>query len=65
MLANRGLIVPSEHDWLQAWAAYARNEAGVAGIVDQISFLVTRRLGIRREFTNDARFRAAGFETLF
>lgn len=65
MLANRGLIVPSEHDWLQAWAAYARNEAGGAGIVDQISFVVMRRMGIRRAFTNDAHFRAAGFETLF
>src|SRR5260370_1456366 len=39
--------------------------AGGAGIVDQISFVVMRRLSIARAFTNDEHFRAAGFETLF
>ena len=36
-----------------------------AGIVDQVSFVVMRRLGLTRAFTNDWHFRAAGFETLF
>lgn len=40
-------------------------EAGQAGIVDQVSFLVMRRLGITEAFTNDRHFQAAGFVTLF
>ena len=36
-----------------------------AGIVDQISFVVMRRLGVSRAFTNDRHFRAAGMEPLF
>jgi uncharacterized protein len=59
------LVEPTEGDWGLAWDAYARGEAGSAGIVDQISFAVMRRLGIRQAFTNDEHFRAAGFETLF
>jgi predicted nucleic acid-binding protein len=48
-----------------AWAAYDRGEAGSAGIVDHISFIIMRRLGITDAFTNDRHFRAAGFKTLF
>lgn len=59
------LIEPSDVDWRIAWDAYAKSDAGDAGIVDQISFAVMRRLGIRQAFTNDEHFRAAGFETLF
>jgi predicted nucleic acid-binding protein len=59
------LIVPTEDDWLSAWAAYERCEAGMAGIVDHISFAVMRRLGITEAFTNDRHFQAAGFVTLF
>lgn len=59
------LIEPTADDVNQAWAAYARGEAGKAGIVDHVSFVVMRRLGIVQAFTNDAHFRAAGFETLF
>jgi len=33
--------------------------------VDHVSFVVMRRLGVGRAFTNDRHFRAAGFETLF
>jgi predicted nucleic acid-binding protein len=62
--SNR-LIDPTDDDWDQAWEAYARGDAGGAGIVDQVSFVVMRRLGIRQAFTNDEHFRAAGFETLF
>ena len=59
------LIVPTEADWLTAWAAYERGEAGQAGIVDHVSFVVMRRLGITEAFTNDRHFQAAGFATLF
>lgn len=38
------LIVPTEDDWKQAWAAYERGEAAQAGIVDHVSFVVMRRL---------------------
>jgi predicted nucleic acid-binding protein len=59
------LIVPTEVDWDEAWAAYRRGDAGGAGVVDQVSFVVMRRLQIHDAFTNDRHFRAAGFNTLF
>jgi predicted nucleic acid-binding protein len=59
------LIVPTEDDWKDAWAAYDRGEAAQAGIVDHVSFVVMRRLGITAAFTNDRHFQAAGFTTLF
>jgi predicted nucleic acid-binding protein len=65
MEAAELLIVPTEEDWLKAWAAYARGEAGDAGIVDHVSFTIMRRLGIADAFTNDRHFKAAGFNTLF
>ena len=54
---------PQEID--MAWAAYDRGEAGDAGIVDHVSFVVMRRLGITEAFTNDRHFQAAGFTLLF
>ena len=48
-----------------AWEAYDRGEANAAGIVDHISFVIMRRLGITDAFTNDRHFRAAGFVPLF
>jgi uncharacterized protein len=59
------LVVPTEEDWRNAWAAYARGEAGQAGIVDHLSFTVMRRLALTRAFTNDHHFSAAGFQILF
>jgi len=59
------LIAPTPEDEEHAWRGYARGDAGQAGIVDHVSFAVMRRLGLTRAFTNDAHFRAAGFETLF
>lgn len=59
------LVVPSEEDWKFAWEAYSRSEGTAAGIVDQVSFMVMRRLGVRRVFSNDRHFIAAGFEVLF
>ena len=65
LVSTGRLIETVEAEWEQAWIAYDRGEAGAAGIVDQVSFLVMRRLGIRQAFTNDSHFTAAGFETLF
>lgn len=59
------LIVPTEEDCRTAWQAYERGEAGQAGIVDHISFVVMRRLRLTEAFTNDRHFKAAGFVTLF
>jgi predicted nucleic acid-binding protein len=58
-------IVPTEDDCLKAWAAYERGEAAEAGIVDHVSFVVMRRIGITDVFSNDRHFQAAGFTTLF
>src|SRR5262249_39155370 len=53
-LRDEGLIiVPTEREIDAAWAAYDRGEAGQAGIVDHISFVVMRRLGLTEAFTND------------
>jgi predicted nucleic acid-binding protein len=65
MAENGSLIVPTAEDEEAAWSAYRRGEAGSAGIVDHVSFVVMRRLGLTEAFTNDAHFRAAGFQTLF
>jgi len=59
------LIVPTDADLETAWNAFERGEAGSAGIVDHVSFVVMRRPGLTQAFTNDAHFRAAGIETLF
>ncbi len=59
------LIWPTLDDWRDSWTAYRNNDAEKAGIVDQISFSVMRRLGISRAFTNDRHFLAAGLATLF
>jgi len=65
-LAQRNcLIDPTDEDWNDAWAVFDAGQAGTAGIVDHISFVIMRRLGIRQAFTNDTHFTAAGFETLF
>jgi predicted nucleic acid-binding protein len=63
--AAQQLVYPSERDWEMAWFAFERGEAGDAGIVDHVSFVVMRRLGITDAFTNDRHFKAAGFNTLF
>ena len=59
------LIIPTAEDWKQAWLAYQRGEADLAGIVDHVSFAVMRRLGISKACTNDRHFKAAGFEPMF
>src|SRR5215212_8758811 len=65
-LASKGrLIEPTASDLATAWVEYRAASAGAAGIVDHVSFVVMRRLGIAEVFTNDRHFQAAGFTTLF
>lgn len=59
------LIVPTFQDWEDAWEAYRHGERGAPGIVDHISFVIMRRLGITEVFSNDQHFKTAGFVTLF
>ena len=47
------LIAPTAEDWQAAWLAYERGEADGAGIVDHVSFMIMRRLGLSKAFTND------------
>ena len=61
----KALVHPSETDWRQAWEGYRRGAADQAGIVDQVSFVVMRRLGLTHAFTNDRHYLSAGFATLF
>ncbi len=59
------LIHPNSRDWNDAWRAFAEHRAEGPGIVDQFSFIVMRRFGIMRAFTNDRHSRNAGFQTMF
>lgn len=59
------LVVPNASDWDEAWKAFGRGDGAGAGIVDQFSFVIMRRLTITEAFTNDRHFQAAGFVTLF
>ena len=65
LTAECSLIFPTSEEWEAACAAYAAAPPGAAGLVDELSIAVMRRLGLQRAFTNDAHFRAVGFETLF
>ena len=66
VLADEGLLIePTPEDVEEAWAAYDRGGMGQAGIVDHVSFVVMRRLGLIDVFTNDRHFQAAGFHPLF
>ena len=63
--ADGTLIFPSDADWHEAWMAFRSAPPGSAGLIDQLSFAVMRRLGLRCAFTNDRHFADAGFETMF
>ena len=65
LTASAAVIVPTDEEWDSAWQNYSRGDAASAGVVDQLSFLVMRRFGCTRAFTNDRHFSAAGFEVLF
>jgi uncharacterized protein len=65
LMEDQLVVLPSAADLDQAWASFDRGEAGQAGLVDILSFVVMRRLGLTEAFTNDRHFQAAGFTTLF
>ena len=44
--AADGLIFPSDADWHAAWTRYSAGHAGAPGLVDELSFVVMRRLGL-------------------
>ncbi len=48
----------------EAWALYGKWGASGATVVDCSSFAIMRSMGIRKAFTFDEHFRAAGFEIL-
>jgi hypothetical protein len=48
----------------EAWSLFHKWGGLGATVVDCASFAIMRRLGIRKAFTFDQRFRAAGFEIL-
>jgi uncharacterized protein len=58
-------VEPSAADIEAGWAAYWRDSAGGASVVDHVSFIVMNRLAITDGFTNDRHFKSAGFNTLF
>ncbi len=62
---NRGLIIPTDADCEDAWQEYDHAQPHDAGIVDCVSFIVMRRLGISEAFTNDQHFQDAGIKILF
>ena len=62
---THGLIDVTSADWSVALDCYTAGSRGNAGLVDEISFQAMRTRGIRRAFTNDRHFGAAGFEILF
>ena len=48
----------------EAWELFVRYGGMGAGPVDCTSFAIMRRMGIRKAFTFDRHFRAAGFDIL-
>ena len=48
----------------EAWDLFGRWGSAGANAVDCVSFAMMARLGIRKAFTFDAHFQAAGFDTL-
>jgi len=65
MKDERRLVEPTPQEYEAAWSAFAQGRPGDAGLVDQVSILVMRRLEITDVFGNDKHFRAAGMRTLF
>ena len=63
--SDGGLLDPSDADWQEAWVRYEAGHPGGPGLVDELSFAVMRRLGLKKAFTNDRHFADAGFEPLF
>ena len=62
---SQRLITPTANDLNLAWAAYDKGGTSSPGIVDEVTFVIMRRVGITQAFTNDQHFAAAGFQILF
>lgn len=62
--ANR-ILVPTDDEIEMAWRSYENRLHANSGIVDQLSFVLMKRLGIYEVFTNDEHFRSAGLTVLF
>jgi predicted nucleic acid-binding protein len=58
-------LMERDTDYLTTPAVLLECGNAAAGIVDQISFAVMRRLGLTEAFSNDHHFQAAGFTLLF
>jgi predicted nucleic acid-binding protein len=65
LLADQAVIAPTEEELNRAWDDYRAGTVGDAGVVDHVSFVLMRSLGMTDAFTNDRHFRMAGFRTLF
>jgi predicted nucleic acid-binding protein len=61
---SHALVAPTDDDWRKGWLAYESGDAESAGLVDQVSFAIMRRLKLTTAFTHDKHFRAAGFQIL-
>ena len=65
LVDQKRLVAMDETLLAECWHSYTNGKVGDAGLVDQTSFAVMRRLGIVEAFTNDLHFKAAGFTVLF
>lgn len=60
-----GVLEVTAEDVEYAWDQYSRGVIGSAGVIDQISITLMRRMRILQVFSNDKHFASAGFEVLF
>lgn len=58
------VLAAARADWTLAFALYRAAADKEWSLVDCMSILACRRLGIKRVFTHDRHFRQAGFEIL-
>jgi len=65
LLTAGRVLSPTEDEIQLAWRSYKYGLNAGAGIVDQISFVLMKRLKITEAFTNDDHFRAARLVVLF
>ena len=65
MSSHGRIIGPNSEDTEAAWSSYRNRAPGDASIVDFVSMVVMRRLGLTEVFANDRHFTRAGFSILF